>query len=182
MPSNPPSSGSSRRTLPQGVRSSPTTGSAPGSRRRSIRRACTSWGARARAEWRSAPADRPELACLEALERRGDTLGERGVLALEAQCLRRPVVAVTAVAAADPAIVLLLEEVYEPVHRPVGDTHRHGPVWLHLVEAENQVVQVSVVASSRVGADHALVPCLIHLASRELEFVDAEVLVDVEVF
>ena len=86
-----------------------------------------------------------------------------------------------AVATAQPAVVLPFEELDEPVQLRVVDADGDVAEGLHLVETEDQLVQVAVVAAGGVGPGDPLDPGPVHLPAGQLELVVAHRLVDGEV-
>src|SRR5205807_8376100 len=79
-------------------------------------------------------------------------------VALEAHRRLDPVVAVVAVAAAEATVVLTLEELDEPIELGVVDADGDVAEGLHLIEAQDELVEVAVVAAPGVGPDHPLDP------------------------
>ena len=78
--------------------------------------------------------------------------------------------------------MLLVEEVDEPVKLRVVDADGDVAEGLHLVETQDQLVEVAVVAAGGVGPDHPLDPRPVHLPAGQLELVVAHRLVDLEIF
>src|SRR5207245_2119118 len=67
------------------------------------------------------------------------------------------------------------------VEVPGADADGAAAEGLHLVEAQDQLVEVAVVAPGGVGTDHPLDPGPVHLPPGQLELVVAHRLVDAEV-
>src|SRR5947208_378986 len=92
-----------------------------------------------------------------------------------------PVVAVVAVTTPQAAVVLLVEEINEPVEGPVVDADGDAAEGLHLVEPEDELVELPVVPAGGVGPGHPLDPRPVHLPSGQLELFVTHGLVDGEV-
>src|SRR5208282_6836829 len=89
-----------------------------------------------------------------------------------------PIVAVAAIAASGPAIMLAAQEVEESVHRSIRDAHRKAAERLQMIEAQDQVVEIAVVTPRGEGAGDTLDPFALHLTAGKLELVDANLFVN----